>query len=65
MDTQEVGKRLGVGSVTLRLWERKGLIGPIRKDARGWRIWDDKDVAECKRLMTKLHGGNSKTAALR
>lgn len=65
METLEVAEKLGVAPDTLRLWERRGLIGPIRKDARGWRMWDDKDLAECRRLMTRLHGGNKNSAGAR
>ena len=56
METHEVGRALGVTPVTLRLWERRKLIGPIKKDARGWRNWTARDLAECRRLLTKLHG---------
>lgn len=61
METHLVGRSLGITSVTLRLWERRGLIGPIRKDARGWRVWTNKDVESCRKLLLKLHGGRQKT----
>ena len=60
METLDVARKLGIASVTLRLWERRGLIGPIQKDSRGWRQWSERDVAECRKLLTKLHGGGQK-----
>ena len=65
METQEIGKRLGVTSGTLRLWERRGLIGPIKKDMRGWRVWSERDADECRKLMAKMHGNNSKMSGAR
>ncbi|MFC1678976.1 MerR family transcriptional regulator [Elusimicrobiota bacterium] len=63
MDTFEVGRQLGVASTTLRLWERRKLIGPIRRDARGWRVWSESDVEDCRRLLLRLHGANGKHPA--
>ena len=56
METHEVGRALGLASVTLRLWERRKLIGPIKKDGRGWRNWTAADLADCKRVLARLHG---------
>lgn len=60
METLMAARQIGVTPGTLRLWERRGLIGPIRKDARGWRIWTEKELVECRKLLTKLHGTNAK-----
>ena len=56
METSEVAKKIGVTAGTLRVWERRRLIGPIKKDARGWRTWSEKDLAACLALLNKLHG---------
>ena len=65
MNTRDVAQRLGLASVTLRLWERRKLVGPIRRDARGWRTWTERDVAACSALLAKLHGTNSKALGAR
>lgn len=56
METIEVARIVGVAPGTLRVWERRGLIKPVKKDARGWRCWDERAVAECRKLLAKLHG---------
>lgn len=60
METMQVAKRLGVTAGTLRLWERRGLISPIPRDPRGWRIWSARNVDACRRLLLKLHGSQGR-----
>ncbi len=39
----EAAARLGVDPTTLRRWERRGLVRPLR-DYRGWRFYRPEDV---------------------
>jgi DNA-binding transcriptional MerR regulator len=43
LSPSEAAKRLGVSSKALRLYERRGLIGPIRT-AAGWRVYGSDEM---------------------
>lgn len=39
---------------TILRWEREGLIPHPRKDSRGWRFYDGKDIEIIKQFMKRL-----------
>ena len=51
--TAEAARRLGVHPQTLRLWERKGVIEPAKRQ-RGLRVFTDADVERIRAAVTSL-----------
>lgn len=41
----EVAKRVGVTTKTIMRWEQAGKVRSPSRDWRGWRIYDEQDVA--------------------
>ena len=44
MTINEVSKKLNITQDTLRFYEKTGLIGPIRRDKRGYRNYQEDDL---------------------
>jgi len=40
----EVAKRLGKTILTIKTWEKKGLIPKAKRDSRGWRAYTEDDI---------------------
>ena len=55
---------VGVGEQTLRLYERKGLLTPVRTSG-GTRRYSDHDVAVLRRVVELLSDGLNLAGALR
>ena len=51
--TAEAARRLGVHPQTLRLWERKGVIGPATRQ-RGLRVYTVEDVQRIRDAVLKV-----------
>jgi site-specific DNA-methyltransferase (cytosine-N4-specific) len=58
-DTSEVARLIGVSKQTLLRWIRTGLVDDVRRDQRGWRVWEDEDVARVRRFQESYHGTES------
>jgi anti-sigma regulatory factor (Ser/Thr protein kinase) len=47
----DIARELGVDAGTLRQWERRYGVPPAQRDARGRRLYDDRQVAELRRIL--------------
>jgi len=47
----EICKMFDVTKKTLFTWEKEGKISKVKKDWRGWRVFNDENVAEIKRII--------------
>ena len=43
---KDVALRIDRSILTLKRWEKQGLIPEARKDSRGWRIYTEEEVQE-------------------
>lgn len=46
MTITDVAKKVGVTPKTIIRWERRGKINKTRRDWRGWRVYEEKDLEE-------------------
>ncbi|MDX8353269.1 MerR family transcriptional regulator [Cognatiyoonia sp. IB215182] len=44
MRINEASARSGLTQDTIRFYEKSGMLAPIRRDARGWRVFNADDV---------------------
>ncbi|MEO1641654.1 MAG: MerR family transcriptional regulator [Pseudomonadota bacterium] len=44
MRINEAAARSGLTADTIRFYEKSGMLAPIKRDARGWRVFDTDDV---------------------
>ncbi|OGI17446.1 MAG: hypothetical protein A3J63_04270 [Candidatus Moranbacteria bacterium RIFCSPHIGHO2_02_FULL_40_12b] len=51
---KDVEKLIDRDRNTILRWEREGLIPHPRKDSRGWRFYDEKDIEVIKNFMKKM-----------
>ena len=50
----KVAKRLGVSTKSIVRWEKAGKICKIKRDWRGWRIFDEEDLVELKTIRNQI-----------
>jgi len=48
---KDLALRLDRSILTIKRWEKQGLIPKARKDSRGWRIYTDAEVRDILRLV--------------
>ena len=48
---KDLALRLDRSILTIKRWERQGLIPKARKDSRGWRIYTEAEVRDIQRLV--------------
>jgi DNA-binding transcriptional MerR regulator len=48
---KDLALRLDRSILTIKRWERQGLIPKARKDSRGWRIYTEAEVREILHLV--------------
>jgi DNA-binding transcriptional MerR regulator len=48
---KDLALRLDRSILTLKRWEKQGLIPKARKDSRGWRIYTETEVRDILRLV--------------
>jgi DNA-binding transcriptional MerR regulator len=48
---KDLALRLDRSILTIKRWEKQGLIPTARKDSRGWRIYTDAEVRDILRLV--------------
>ena len=46
-----LAKELDRTPLTIKKWEKGGLIPKARRDSRGWRYYTEEDVNEIKRIL--------------
>lgn len=44
MTITDVAARIGVNPKTIMRWEQSGKVNPAKRDWRGWRVYDKKDL---------------------
>jgi excisionase family DNA binding protein len=44
----EAAKLVGVSAKTIMRWEKSGKVKRSKRDFRGWRVFDDKDLKKLK-----------------
>ena len=60
---KDVALRLDRSILTLKRWEKQGLIPKARKDSRGWRIYTEGEVREIlKRVRETNYFRNAESA---
>ena len=81
MRIAEAAARSGLTQDTIRFYEKSGMLAPIRRDSRGWRLFSKDDVDwlitlerlratgmpldDVKRFATSVYGPDSETDAER
>ncbi|MBW1605030.1 MerR family transcriptional regulator [Lactobacillus sp. Sy-1] len=63
MRITEVAKRFSITTQTLRYWERIGLLTNVKKDASGYRNYDDDNLEQLK-FVTCMRNNGMSIAAL-
>ncbi len=48
---KDLALRLDRSILTIKRWERQGLLPKARKDSRGWRIYTEAEVRDILRLV--------------
>jgi DNA-binding transcriptional MerR regulator len=48
---KDLALRLDRSILTIKRWEKQGLIPKARKDSRGWRIYTEAEVRDILRLV--------------
>ncbi len=48
MTITDVAERIGVTPKTIIRWEKSGKVRRSKRDFRGWRVFDDKDLKKLK-----------------
>jgi len=48
---KDLALRLDRSILTIKRWEKQGLIPKARKDSRGWRIYTDAEIRDILRLV--------------
>ena len=57
MTINEVSKKLNITQVTLRFYEKTGLIDPIRRDKSGYRNYQEEDLRRIEYKITLYNNG--------
>jgi len=56
--TQEVCSKFDVTKTTLFKWEKEGKIARINKDWRGWRVFNEENIDEIRRIILEKQHHN-------
>lgn len=59
MTIQEVAKQLNISQDTLRFYEKSGLLGKIKRNASGYRNYDDNDLRRIEFVLCMRNVGIS------
>ena len=49
--TSEICKRFDISSATLFRWESEGLLTEIKRDWRGWRVYNEHNLKKIENIM--------------
>ena len=55
MTITETAKKLGITPKTLMRWEKSGKIRKSKRDWRGWRFYEETDLADIKRFFETIY----------
>lgn len=55
MTITETAKKIGITSKTLMRWEKAGKIRKSKRDWRGWRFYEENDLAEIRRFFETIY----------
>lgn len=58
--SKEVCEDLQISKSTLFKWEREGLITKVRRDWRGWRLYDERNMQEIRQNIEKQKAAEGK-----
>jgi len=61
---KDLALRLDRSILTIKRWERQGLIPKARKDSRGWRIYTESEVRDILRLVQETNYFRNGSAVL-
>ena len=51
----EVAKKIGVTPKTIVRWEKAGKIRKPKRDWKGWRVYDEEDIASIERIVSAVY----------
>lgn len=55
MTVTELAKKIGITPKTLMRWEKAGKIRKSKRDWRGWRFYEEGDLAEIKNFYETVY----------
>ncbi|MCM8776581.1 MAG: MerR family DNA-binding transcriptional regulator [Candidatus Omnitrophica bacterium] len=55
MTITELAKRVGVTPKTLIRWEKAGKIRKPKRDWKGWRAYEEEEVASIERMVNSVY----------
>ncbi|MCB9366666.1 MAG: response regulator [Calditrichaeota bacterium] len=58
--SKDVCETLQISKSTLFKWEREGLITKVRRDWRGWRLYDERNLEEIRQNIEKQKASEAK-----
>ncbi len=58
--SKDVCETLQISKSTLFKWEREGLITKVRRDWRGWRLYDERNLEEIRQNIERQKASESK-----
>lgn len=58
--SKDVCENLQISKSTLFKWEREGLITKVRRDWRGWRLYDERNLEEIRQNIEKQKAADTK-----
>jgi DNA-binding transcriptional MerR regulator len=53
--TIEAAKLIGISKNTLLKWITEGFVSDVKRDWRGWRIWNKKNINETLKFKKNYH----------
>jgi DNA-binding transcriptional MerR regulator len=55
--TNEICSRFDISRATLFRWESDGLLTPVERDWRGWRTYNEANMAAIEKIMKSKKAG--------
>ena len=49
--TKEICDRFDISRATLFRWESEGVLVGVRRDWRGWRVYDERNIMAIQKIM--------------
>lgn len=54
MTITDIAERIGVTPKTIARWEKAGKVNPPKRDWRGWRVYDKRDLKLLKEFKESI-----------
>ena len=51
----ELAGKIGVTTKTIVRWEKAGKINKPKRDWKGWRFYEDHDIADIQRIVSSVY----------